>query len=368
MRTKLAGLMISALALGGLSTTRAQTNFVPPAPALWLSFNNSLADHGTSTNVHAVSAQPDPGYDGHFTNDVANATCGDASLSLSGDGSFIEVTNVSDLNFDTGSPYSITAWIRTTNAGGVIAAKLTPDVITGGSGTLTPAFFVDESGSLRLDVFYVNTVLSSASVTGGNWTHVAVTYDGTTYRLYINGLPDGVGSFGGADEGANGEGPWAFTVGATLNGTFPQPNGVPGAPFDGEIDEVAVWHAALTPDQIGSVYSNGVPAITINVTQQPADVQTFGGLTGTFAVAGAPVGTSGPLQYQWQSNGVSIVLATNMSYTTPLLTASFNGAQYQCVVNAGPVSVLSRAATLLVTAPELPPTPAALVAVQRLAG
>jgi len=333
------------------------TPALPPTPVLWLPFNSSLADLGTSTLVHNVSGQPNPGYTGSFSPDVANATGGAASLSLAGDGSFIEVTNVSDLNFDTGSPYTITAWIKTTTPGGVIAAKSTPAVITGSGGTLTPAFFVDESGSLRMDVFYVSTVLSSATVTSGRWTHVAATYDGTTYRLYINGFPDGVGAFAGANEGANGEGPWAFTVGATLNGTFPQPNGVPGAPFTGGIDEVAVWGAALGPNQIASVYLNGIPKASINITQQPVGATVLAGQTAAFSVTAAALGTADPLHYQWQSNGVAIVTATNATYTTPPLAASADGAVYHCNLTAGSLAVLSADAIVHVITPALPPPP-----------
>jgi hypothetical protein len=69
-----------------------------------------------------------------------------------------------------------------------------------------------------------------------------------------------------ANEGANGEGPWDFTVGATLNPIFPDDTGT-GDPFDGLIDEVAVWKSALSEGQIYSVFTRGVQysSPTLNV-------------------------------------------------------------------------------------------------------
>ncbi|MGA2656389.1 MAG: hypothetical protein ABSH34_02615 [Verrucomicrobiota bacterium] len=85
---------------------------------------------------------------------------------------------------------------------------------------------MDAPGVLRYDVFWVNTLTSSETVTHRQRTHVAVTC-----------------------EGANGEGPWDFTVGATLNMTFPQPSGSQGGYLTGDTDEVAVWSTALSVDQ-----------------------------------------------------------------------------------------------------------------------
>jgi len=45
----------------------------------------------------------------------------------------------------------------------------------------------------------------------------------------------------------------------------------------------------------------------------------------TVAVTGA---TADKLTYQWQKNGVDIPGAFGASYTTPVLTAADNGAQY----------------------------------------
>lgn len=53
------------------------------------------------------------------------------------------------------------------------------------------------------DLWYINQVVSTQSVNQSQWKHLAVTCDGTTYRLYINGILDGVNSFAGANEGAN---------------------------------------------------------------------------------------------------------------------------------------------------------------------
>ncbi|MBM3833214.1 MAG: hypothetical protein FJ403_08060 [Verrucomicrobia bacterium] len=69
---------------------------------------------------------------------------------------------------------------------------------------------------------------------------------------------------------------------------------------------------------------------TLEITKGPSDATvienrpvTFGPVT--VAVTGA---TADKLTYQWQKNGVDIPGAFGASYTTPVLTAADNGAQY----------------------------------------
>ena len=280
------------------------TAALPPAPVLWLGFNGGWANSGTSTNNHVVSHLGSA----VLSNVVANSGCGSGSVYLPGTAaSYVAVTNVSDLNFNTGSAFTLCAWINTSTPG-VIAAKSTPG---GSSANHTPAFYVDTSGVLRYDVFYVNTVTSSATVTSGQWTHVAVTCDGTTYRLYINGAPDGAKAFGGAND----PGTWDFTVGLTRNGTFPQPNGAANGPFAGDIDEVAVWNSALSPNQLAYVYQNGVslpiPA-ALAATAATGITTTSATLHGTLACTG----TNAAVLAFWNTvnGGTNAALWTNSAY------------------------------------------------------
>ncbi|MCX6926946.1 MAG: LamG domain-containing protein, partial [Verrucomicrobia bacterium] len=243
-----------------------------------------------------------------LSNVVANSGCGSGSVYLPGTAaSYVAVTNVSDLNFNTGSAFTLCAWINTSTPG-VIAAKSTPG---GSSANHTLAFYVDTSGVLRYDVFYVSTVTSSATVNSGQWTHVAVTCDGTTYRLYINGAPDGAKAFGGAND----PGTWDFTVGLTRNGTFPQPNGAANGPFAGDIDEVAVWNSALSPNQLAYVYQNGVslpiPA-ALAATAATGITTTSATLNGTLACTG----TNAAVLALWNrvNGGTNAALWTNSAY------------------------------------------------------
>ncbi len=81
------------------------------------------------------------------------------------------------------------------------------------------------------------------------WIHVAVTWDGSTMMLYKDGVEVGtlakVGNLAidPAVEMAIGN----------------QPDGAENRPFDGIIDDVAIWNRALTPAEIGEVMANGVP-------------------------------------------------------------------------------------------------------------
>ncbi len=89
---------------------------------------------------------------------------------------------------------------------------------------------------------------------------------------------------------------------------------------------------------------------TLNITGQPASIARAIGATATFTVTatGSSPLPASSLRYQWSSNGVPILNATNNSHTTPALTAGANGAQYQVRAYLPEKSLLSSIATLTV--------------------
>jgi hypothetical protein len=94
----------------------------------------------------------------------------------------------------------------------------------------------------------VNTVtlLSTTTVSTGQFYHVAATYDGALARLYINGTQEN-----------------AATPGPLSYGTLPLFFGSSGDPsFDGKLkgvlDEVELYDRALSPAEVEAIYQSGV--------------------------------------------------------------------------------------------------------------
>lgn len=103
------------------------------------------------------------------------------------------------------------------------------------------------------------------SVFTNRWAHVAMTFDSTTLRLYVDGsevaahvLP----TPGPAAEAAG------LVIGGHRTGT--------GRNFDGMIDEVALWSRALTPVDIAALHHSGVPeALPTAVSAADTDGDTL---------------------------------------------------------------------------------------------
>ena len=85
---------------------------------------------------------------------------------------------------------------------------------------------------------------SDDEVPADSWSHVAITYDGSTKKLYIDGNLVDLGVFNGAD--LQGE------IGTSANDILiAQGNtGVGAQAFEGLIDEIAVFNVALTETDI----------------------------------------------------------------------------------------------------------------------
>jgi beta-galactosidase len=92
------------------------------------------------------------------------------------------------------------------------------------------------------------------------------------------------------------------------------------------------------------------------ITGQPANTTVTAGETAEFSV----MAEGSDLTYQWRKNGEPISGAQSNSYTTPVTTATDNGATFVCVVTTLGGSVTSEPATLTVTPPPIPEVPGLL--------
>ena len=110
-------------------------------------------------------------------------------------------------------------WLRVDNVAGVQRAR----------------FFVRDAGT-----YYGAT--SSVTLTAGTTYHLVGTYDGTTVRIYVNGVDQGSAAHPGAVDDST----IAFLISNSVSA------------WDGRLDEIAVYEHALSPTQIQTHYTQGL--------------------------------------------------------------------------------------------------------------
>ncbi len=191
--------------------------------------------------------------------------------------------------------------------------------------------------------FYLNGLwgVSYGSPTAASqWVHLVSTYDGEWQRLYANG--ELVASL-----------PMSFYPNTTTPfhiGSSRSDWGSGDKWFDGLLDEVAWYKAALTPARVNAHYTLGLYGTnSLPVFVQPPASQTVtAGDTATFTAAaiGAPT-----ISYQWKKDGADIAGATDLTLNVPNVYYTDGGSQYQLAVTNGVGGVVSLPATLTVLPP-----------------
>ena len=101
-------------------------------------------------------------------------------------------------------------------------------------GEVTGEIKADALGVIELDV----------------WIHAVVTWDGATMLVYKNGDVAGTMAKPGSSVAAD------STVGMAIGN---QPDGAENRPFDGIIDDVAIWNRALGQEEIAEMMNNSIP-------------------------------------------------------------------------------------------------------------
>ncbi|MBN8459531.1 MAG: DNRLRE domain-containing protein [Verrucomicrobia bacterium] len=129
-------------------------------------------------------------------------------------------------------------------------------------------------------------VAGSTAISNGAWHHAAATFDGTEWRLYLDGNLEAVANAGGLT-------PRADSIQHASIATAMNSNGLGEGAFGGFIDEVRIWNAARTQAEIRQTINSEVASASglvarwsfgegtgtsITSTAGAATVGTFGGL------------------------------------------------------------------------------------------
>ncbi|MDB6121677.1 MAG: Immunoglobulin I-set domain protein [Pedosphaera sp.] len=180
---------------------------------------------------------------------------------------------------------------------------------------------------------------ASVPITLLQWYHLVGTFDGTNSAFYINGVlqrtDNAVGyiSNDGSADLVIGQGPATGQI-----------------PFDGGVDEVAIYTNALTAAQVLAHYQSGTNSFRAVPTPPsfltpPADVTAYSGTPVTFSVVAS--GTT-PLHYQWLRGNSPIAGATSSALSFTCHYPADDAATFKVVVTNVVGTATSSIATLTV--------------------
>ncbi|MEL0455744.1 LamG-like jellyroll fold domain-containing protein [Flavobacteriaceae bacterium SZ-1-7] len=171
------------------------------------------------------------------------------TLSLDGgENNYLEIINTNNPGnlFGSLSEFTISAWVY------INANSTWCRIFDFGSGTNNYLFLAPQggSGNVRYAIKYNGTEVSidgSSALAIGEWVHVAVSYSGSTARIYVNSVLDGQGTipYSPATLGTNN-----YTQNYLGKSQWPDPY------FNGNITDFRIYDRALSPADINELILN----------------------------------------------------------------------------------------------------------------
>lgn len=140
-----------------------------------------------------------------------------------------------NFNLNSGN-FSMEAWVKpnaTNNGNQTIISKRLGTVSTDGYDLR----IVNNRISFNWNT---NSITATNVIGTDRWYHIGVTFDGSNYKLYIDGI---------ADKTVSGTNPILNSVDCIL-GAMAQSNTTPNNYYNGYADELRIWNVSLTVDQI----------------------------------------------------------------------------------------------------------------------
>lgn len=207
----------------------------------------------------------------------SSAAVGSGSLSFDGTANKIVVASHEALSLEAGR-FSQVAWIYPESNDGPIIDSVTSHA---DRSTAYPFIHVVNGRQLRLgfgDGSTYHSYTSADLLTPNQWNFVAITFDGTSYKIYVNGqLVETTTQFDGLKPSATTQ----FHIGQRNDGTplF----------FKGRLDEVAIYRHVLTAERIAMLRLSGWQPVTLPNSGKDAGSIEWSttvpdGLSGTFQI------------------------------------------------------------------------------------
>jgi len=208
--------------------------------AYWdLDDTGSTAIDLTGGNDGAILGGVTTGQPGALVNDPSNR-----AMSFNGSDGKIDVPWASELN---GVPFSVELWAQTTGGSG----HRSPLTSRGDGPQRGYILYEDPNGQWQAwnGTGSGWSGLSGPGAVDGEWVHLAMTYDGTEKRFYVNGMQVGAAN---VPFSPNDLYPLRIGAGATEGGG--------NYFFNGLVDEVAVYDHVLTAEEFTARYRMGAMA------------------------------------------------------------------------------------------------------------
>lgn len=222
------------------------------------------------------------------------------ALTLDGQNDVVAVPDSDSL--DLGSTLTIAAWIKPRSYAyyGRILTKGTASgsrydlALTGSGLTLkTSSDSVSAAGLIRLNT----------------WQHIAVTYDGTRTRMYVQGIE----KFNAAQN---------LTIAPNTEPLFIGNVAAFNRPFDGLIDDVRLYSVALAPAEIqdlaGIGAPNQTPVANAGLDVERLDVDEDGSESVLLDASGSSDSDGTIVSYQWSIGGTLVGTGATCTLNLPL--------------------------------------------------
>ncbi len=215
-------------------------NISPPGSYYMFISDNGIfdptADYRVMTADGSGNLETEYDFDGtkFVTFGYAPMVVVERSVYFDGAVDYIDMEDRLDLN---PTEFTISAWIKRD-----AADSGTASIVSKRDAAFTQGYDLRILNDNTIQVFWKNgsdqSLTSNTSIPDDEWHHVAACYDGTTISLYIDGVLDN-----SASRTAPVDTDESFYIAAAGKNT-------PTAHFQGNIDEVRVWSAGLTADQL----------------------------------------------------------------------------------------------------------------------
>ncbi len=157
----------------------------------------------------------------------------DGVVQFGGNGDYIDLGSPAQLAFGA-NDFSVETWIRT---GVTSNARLNIFNLGASGDSAEGTYLFVNNGKFSWDTYGSTDVVSTTTVNDQEWHHVAMTREGTTVKIYVDGELEATGTY-------------TFTVPQDDSNISSNDS----VAFNGEMDEFRIWSDARTAEEIAANY------------------------------------------------------------------------------------------------------------------